>query len=152
MIIRKYCIYKWLIALLLIIWAGATTPAWAYPQTQQSVSWTNVPNQPKQPALWSSTPKLSSGMQPNYQFKSTSAYTPVLGNSAYSSNVYEIESAPITRPRKAGYWNEDGEWVEGNDPIGVVPDPAPVGEPFVLLVMAMLYLLVRYVQGKRMKG
>ena len=139
MIIRKYCIYKWLIALLLIISAGATTPAWAYPQAQQ-------------PAAWSNTPKLSNDVQPNYQFQSTSAYTPVMGGSSYSSNVYApAANAPTYRPRK----DPTNPWGDGDpegDPQGVVPDPAPVGEPFVLLVMAMLYLLVRYVQGKRMKG
>ena len=139
--IRKLCIYKWLIALLLIISAGTTASAWAYPQAQQ-------------PAAWSNTPKLSSDVRPNYQFQSTSAYTPVMGGSSYSSTIYApAANAPVYRPRKAGYWNEDGEWVEDDDPIGVVPDPAPVGEPFVLLVMAMLYLIGRYVyRSRRMIG
>ena len=135
--IRKLCIYKWLIALLLIISAGTTASAWAYPQAQQ-------------PAAWSNTPKLSSDVRPNYQFQSTSAYTPVMGGSSYSSTIYApAANAPVYRPRKDAF---DG-WGEDDNPVGEVDDKVPVGEPFVLLVMAMLYLFGRYVyRSRRMIG
>jgi len=42
------------------------------------------------------------------------------------------------RPRKTpSPWDEEPD----DDPIGVVPNPAPLGEPLILLALALLYAI-----------
>lgn len=70
---------------------------------------------------------------PAYQFRSTSPYSAMVNN----TSTVGMSSQVPSRPRK-------GPWDPPEDnPIGVLPDPAPVGEPFILLALAALYLLVR---------
>ena len=118
-------LYRFLFAVWLL-WGGISSPAYAFGAAQ--------------PSSWGST----SDVPPAYQFRSTSTLPPVVGSSSYSSEIFSPGAkSPSYRPNRAtaGYWNSDGEWDEDGNPIGVVPDPAPVGEPFVLLAMAALYVL-----------
>ena len=77
--------------------------------------------------------------QPTYQFRSTSAYQPMTIGTSYTSQVSEpYASSPNKGPRKTEEWswgNTDPE----DDPVGHIP----VGEPWVLLGMAILYMLIR---------
>lgn len=71
---------------------------------------------------------------PSYNFQSTSAYKSLVSN---SKNYAPTESADVAARRvvrRAGSWGEPDD-----DPIGVIPEPVPVGEPFVLLLLAIGY-------------
>lgn len=116
-------IYRWLMALWLLIIAGSVcSPVSAYKQATP-------------PASWRTTPTLSGEMQPTYSFRSTSSFTPIVGATAYTAGGdYRPGSYTPVTMRKASPWDEP----EG-DEIGQVY--TPVGEPYVLLLMALLYLL-----------
>ena len=130
--------YTCIIALL--VWAGVS--AFALPQT-------------KQPSAWSTTYKTSKDLQPSYQFRSTSAYTSVvgegnifftskqekntpsiIGNIPYPSMAYASSgSKPLYSGPRRSPWDEDPT----DDPVGAVP----VGEPWILLIMAILYMVYK---------
>ena len=88
---------------------------------------------------------------PTYQFQSTSNCHSTVGNSSFTTTtVYAPYSAsPIGGPRRTtvdpgSSYDEGDEWGDLNDddyPTGVLPD-IPIGEPFVLLLMAVAYFLV----------
>ena len=91
--------------------------------------------QASEPASWGRTATLSDDVRPSYSFRSTSSYTPVVGSTSYLSDG----SGPISSPRRAKSWDP---WDEPeDDPIGVVPNPAPLGEPLILLLLALGYFL-----------
>jgi hypothetical protein len=145
---RKRCIYKWLIAILLIASGLTETTAAVYTQTAQPASWGNN----NMSAFGGTT--TTTATTPTFQFRSTYAYSMTVGTSVYTSTIYAPEAnySAGSGPRRAGYWNEDGEWVEGDpegNPIGEVPDPAPLGEPLALLAFALLYALLRYLRPSR---
>ena len=111
--------------------------------------------------LWTLTVSSAMATQrvtpPSYQFQSTSAYSSVVGQSAFTTSAVSApySAAPnITVLRRAeewtpGSWDGEGEGDEWGDPsgelpTGVLPNPAPVGEPMVLLLMALLYALGHY--------
>ena len=76
---------------------------------------------------------------PSYSFKTTSSYAPTV-----STSVYPVEeTSGFSCPRKAKMfsWDEDNSFwnndPEGADPIGVVPNPLPVGDiPWLLFALA----------------
>lgn len=75
---------------------------------------------------------------PSYSFKTTSSYAPTV-----STSVYPVEeTSGFSGPRKAKMfsWDED---VEQYDPIGVVPNPLPVGDiPWLLFALAAMAYVV----------
>jgi len=90
---------------------------------------------------------------PTYQFQSTSTCSSVVGSSAFmTTTVYTPYSgAPTCSPRRAKSWEPD-DWGDGDDwgdpgdddfPTGVIPNPTPIGEPLILFLFAMLYVLIR---------
>jgi hypothetical protein len=82
-----------------------------------------------QPALWDKTPTLTDDMNPTYQFRSTSSYTPIVGTTSYTSDG----SGPIGEPRRS---QRRGPWdPPEDDPIGVIPSQ-PIGDvPWVLILL-----------------
>ncbi len=121
---RKICnIYIQLVAVLLVC-----TAATAHAQVAQ-------------PAAWSSKPMMSEDVNTDYQFRSTSTCTPIVGSTPYiSDGGITTAGAPQRGPRR-GPWDDD--WNESDaDPIGVYAN-TPVGEPLVLLVLALLYIVLR---------
>ena len=118
--------YKCRLIAWLLWWGGLLFSASAYAQTSM-------------PSAWRTTPTMSTDVLPNYQFRSTSTYTPVVG---YTSSAVYSPSA-ISRPRR-GPWDEDGD-DEGNpsgNELGQL-DTTPVGEPLILLALAMIYFLYK---------
>ena len=115
-------LYKWLLALWILI--GSETAAYAYTQAAP-------------PSAWRTTPTLSTDMQPAYQFRSTSSYTPTMNTTVYTPGSSFPTGGP-NRVRK-GMDDEDPDGPE----IGLVD--TPIGEPLILLLFAMLYMLI----GKR---
>ena len=94
-----------------------------------------------QPAAWSTTPTMSEDVNTSYSFKSTSSYSPIVGSTGYTSE----RNAPTRGPRKSEStpwesWGLDDPFgIPTDNPIGTVTDPTPVGEPLILLLMAVLY-------------
>ena len=111
-------IYRWIFVTLLLL--SITSSVYAYqPATQ--------------PSAWRTTPTMSSDVQPNYQFRSTSTYKPIVGQTPYVSR--STYSPGASRPRRSSPWDEEGE--------GIGNIYTPVGDvPFVLMaLMAGLYVI-----------
>ena len=89
------------------------------------------------PAAWRTTPTMSEC--PAYQFRSTSSYTPIVGQRSYTAT--EVYS-PVSGPYKV-----KKDW-EDEDPVGQWD--TPVGEPLIMLVMAVA-LLIGKVMGDRLR-
>lgn len=95
---------------------------------------------------------------PAYQFQSTSICHSTVGNSSFTTTtVYAPYSAtPNCGPRRtklddSGSWDEGDSWDDPNEddyPTGVKPNPDPVGEPMILLLLALGYLMVKVERGK----
>lgn len=133
-------IYIGIVTIWLLMLGGALSPVQAYRpvQTYQLVQ-TYQPAQ--QPSAWRTKPVMSNELYPEYHFQSTSTYVPVVGKTTYTTTeTYNPFQA--SRPRRANPWDDEpDDDDENSDPLGQVPDPAPLGSPLVLLVLAMLYLL-----------
>lgn len=121
---RRYKIYRWLFALWLLI--GSNTAVSAY--TQASM-----------PSAWRTTVTLSTDIQPAYQFRSTSAYTPTTNTTVYTPGSSVPSSGPIRMRRGMDDEEDDPDGEE----VGMLN--TPVGEPMILLLFALLYMIT----GKR---
>ena len=98
--------------------------------------------QPTQPASWDRTTTFSDDVQPSYNFRSTSSYSPIVGTTSYMSDG----SGPISSPRRARTsW---GKPSDDDDPMGTIKN-TPIGEPLVLLFMALGYVM--YIRLRRMR-
>ena len=104
-----------------------------------SISPVTASPQVSQPAAWRTTPTLSSDITPAYQFRSTSAYAPVVGTTSYTSTTTTVYAPGATsaRSRRSEGWDDPED-----DPVGVLPT-TPVGEPLVLLLLAGLFVLYK---------
>lgn len=103
--------------LLLVFWGCTVSSAWAFERTVQ----------------------LSTA--PAYQFQSTSAYPSMTGGSTFAStaNYTPYSAAPSSGPRRSETYNPFDEGEPTGQGVGEVD--TPVGEPLVLLLMAVAYLL-----------
>lgn len=150
---RRWKLHRWLLAAWFVICGGMLTFAFGqrYGSPYRGVS-----------SHYTVTSSVRNSSMPAYEFHSTSAYAPVVSSSVYSSMV----SAPyagmpnrIGGPRRSlGDPEDDGSGIgnpaidpegQGNG-IGIVDDPAPLGSPLVLLLLAGLYVVYRF--GKRRKA
>ena len=129
---RRNKVYRWLLALWLLLIPGEYALCAYRPATL--------------PSAWRTKPVLSSDIQTEYQFRSTSTYPLIVGSTSYTG-TYTATNNPTAssspRVRKTGYWNEDGEWVESpedENPIGVLD--TPIGEPWILILLVGIYLFV----------
>lgn len=92
--------------------------------------------QAAQPAAWTTKPTTSREAYPTYEFHSTSAFTPVVGTTSYTSDISSPAQNAPNRVRMNSPWDKPTE-----PEIGVID--TPVGEPFILLILAVLYLFYR---------
>lgn len=109
--------YRWIFVTLLLL--SIASGVYAYqPATQ--------------PSSWRTTPTMSSDVQPNYQFRSTSTYQPVVGQTPYISRSTYTPGA--SRPRRSA-WEEEGE--------GIGNVYTPIGDaPLILMdLMAGIYVI-----------
>lgn len=113
----RFKIYRWLLTIWILI--GCETAAYSY--TQATL-----------PSAWRTTPTLSTDMQPAYQFRSTSAYTPTVNVTVYTPGSSMPSYGPRRDPRDP--WGDP----EDDEEQGQVN--TPVGEPLALLLLAMIYL------------
>lgn len=124
---RQFNMYRRLIVIgMIMLMEFSLSSVWAF--TQSSPSWR------------SSAPAAAGSSLPDYRFRSTS---PLLdGGTLYSEGGYSSVTGganygPILK--SVG----DGEWPGDDDnPIGEIDDPAPVGDPFCLLLMATAYYVI----------
>ncbi|MBO6074782.1 MAG: hypothetical protein J6P74_06590 [Paludibacteraceae bacterium] len=112
--------YKWL-TMALLLCCSTLSYAFTY-------------EQPTQPASWERTTTFSDDVQPSYNFRSTSSYSPIVGTTSYMSDGSE----PISSPRRARTsWGKPGD---DDDPMGTIKN-TPIGEPLVLLLLALGYVI-----------
>lgn len=96
---------------------------------------------------------------PEYRFQSTSTCPSAVGSSAYTTTAvqapYSIHPVSVIRRTESwtpGSWDDGDRWDgpgEDEFPTGVIPDPAPVGEPLILLLMVLLYAAGRYIARRK---
>ena len=105
-----------------------------------------------QPAAWGKTPTMSEDVRPSCNFGSTSTFKPVVGNTNYLSDG----SGPVSSPRRSKSWvsypESGGGWTWNeepqDDPVGQLAQ-TPIGEPIVLLLMALMYVGYIRIRSKR---
>ena len=131
--------YKWFLTVLLL-WSFTVASAFTY-------------TQPTPQATWSKTPTLSTDARPSYTFRSTSTCTPVVGRATYISTpgYASTSNVPHGTIYRANPWDEEGD--PDDNPIGVVDDPAPIGDtPWLLFALfALAYLTLRAYRTKKSK-
>ena len=101
----------------------------------------NAASQVSAPAAWRTTPTLSADVTPEYRFRSTSTYAPIVGTTSYLSTSTTVYTPGASEPYRA----KKDSWSEGQptgDEIGFIP--TPVGEPFILLLFGLLMSFVIY--------
>ena len=92
------------------------------------------------------TPTLSSDVLPQYVFQSTSTCTPVVGETSYTSGYYAAPAnAPMSGPHNSSPWDRPN-----GDEIGVIF--TPVGEPYILLMIAFAYMIGIFLKRRSKKG
>lgn len=134
----RICIYKWLLAIWLICMGGAISPAVAY--TQAAL-----------PSAWRSTPALSTDVQPNYQFRSTSTITPIVGQTSYTAGSSDLKIGQY-RPGSIRRGIDDEEDDPTGDPIGLIDTPVGEIPLLMMLVMACLYAILTKKRKKVQKN
>ena len=128
--IRKSRMYIGLVTIWLLLLGGVMSPVQAYQQANQ-------------PAAWRTTPTLSSDVQPNYQFRSTSTYKQIVGHTSYmASEPYNPSQAhgPNRACKDYNPWDDTDPSGLG---VGEVDDPAPIGDapPIMMALMAGIYVI-----------
>ena len=135
---RVCAIHRWLIVVLVLLWGCVGVPVRAQQYgTFKSTSCYRIHT--------TNDRLLTTNDQSptTYRFRSTSAGTLTV-SSIYTPQISDPFATSLTRnkaKRDGNPW--DDEPGEDDDPIGVVPDPAPLGEPLVLLLFAFLFLLIK---------
>lgn len=144
-------LFRYIYILVFVVWTGVS--AYAFPQTKQTSAWTT-------------TPQTNKDVRPSYQFRSTSTYTSVvgdknifftskqedntpaiIGNIPYPSMAYTtsgsrpLYAGPKRAYRGGGMDDEEDDDDPWGDPMGSVD--TPVGEPWVLLLMALVFLIAK---------
>ncbi len=123
--------YRWIIAIGFWLMACAAPLA------------AGIYNQPAQPSAWQTNPTMSNDIRPRYEFHSSSAFTPVVGTTSYTAELTAPGAyAPQNNMLRKGPWDRPTD-----PPIGQLD--TPVGEPLILLVLAMLYLAWRIIKPSR---
>ncbi|MBQ9603367.1 MAG: hypothetical protein IJR42_06130 [Paludibacteraceae bacterium] len=116
-------IFKWLFALWMLCCIGSV----------------NAASQVEAPAAWRTTPVMSEDVHPNYEFRSTSSYAPVVGTTSYlatSTTVYKPGTSGPNRAKK-DVWDEEPT----DDAIATVD--TPIGEPIILILFALAFILYK---------
>lgn len=165
-------IFKWMLTAWIMLWGCTLSSAFASSQTTNSASWGYAPlyrtasvhstsSQSYVSSYGSSVtsrasadnPYIPSGKlkNPNYRFRSTSVYLSGTGNGSFTPLADDPSSGVASLPKKAKKsdpWDEWGEDTPGGNEVGVVDDPAPLGEPFILLAMALAFILYKKYERK----
>lgn len=79
-------------------------------------------------------PAFAEDIVPAYDFHSSSSY---------ATTAAELAGGMTYRAPSRSLWGDPDD-----DPMGVVPD-VPVGEPLILVIMALVYAVVLYIRRRR---
>ena len=103
----------------------------------------NAMSQASAPAAWQRTPVMSEDVRPNYEFRSTSSYAPVVGTTSYLSTSTTVYTPGTSGPNRAkkDVWDDP----EDNE---IATVDTPIGEPFILLLFAFLMSIVIYTKKR----
>ena len=104
----------------------------------------NAMSQASAPAAWRTTPVMSEDVRPNYEFRSTSSYAPVVGTTSYLSTSTVVYTPGTSGPNRAEKDVWDGE--PDDDAIATVN--TPIGEPFILLLFGVLMMVCIYTKKR----
>lgn len=97
-------------------------------------------SQASQPSAWQTTFTLSDDIYPSYEFYSTSSIAPVVGSTSYHSGPCYAPGAGHGGIRRDTWGWDDPD--EDDQPIGQKP-VVPVGEPLILLLFALLFIVYK---------
>jgi len=137
------------IVLLLVFWGFTLSSAWALPQARRSASWgyeptyTSLPSYNSNASYYGSSygTRMEKSAYPAYNFRSTSPYAMAVGNTSGGFTML-TEGTGSYNP-----WDDEGD-PEGE---GIGNVNTPVGEPLVLLLMAVVYGLFRAFRLRKRK-
>lgn len=115
-------IFKWLFALWMLCCIGSV----------------NAASQVSAPAAWRTTPVMSEDVRPNYEFRSTSSYAPVVGTTSYLSTSTTVYKPGTSGPNRA----KKDVWSDPEDDAIATVD-TPIGEPIILILFALAFILYK---------
>ena len=130
---------RWVIAMLLCGVCHTAAFAYGYAPNAQSKNWGY------QPVYQSTATTSYVSAAPTYQFRSTSMYITSSGESESDNPNNPILGSG--RIRRTSPW----DWSEGDDPIGEVPDPLPLGDSpwWLMLLLAAVYIAFRRLRQRK---
>lgn len=134
-------IHRWIFeACIIMLMQCGVVSAWAYtPQarSQYLSGYTGYQTRP-------TTADMHTAVPPTYQFNSTTNFTSAVGRSNLSSYVSEPFAVNVPGSiRRGGSWDDPDD-----EEVGVLPT-TPIGEPLVLLLLALLYITCRTIIRKQ---
>ena len=141
---HRIVLYRWMLAAWLLV--GHALPNYAQTGGSRTTSSRDQ---------WAMTNmQYQTANAPAYQFRSTSPYSTMVNNTSTVGMSSQAPSRPysslvsptstVGAPAYAPSGPRRGPWDPPEDnPIGVLPDPAPLGEPLILLLMAALFILFK---------
>ena len=140
--IRRNRIYIGIVTILLLMLGGALSPVLAYQPVQQ-------------PSAWRTKPVMSNERYPEYRFQSTSTCAPIVGQTSYTTaetyNPFQASAPHRVRAEYNPWEDEPDDDDENYHPVGELDDPAPIGSPFILLIMALIYIAFIQIRTKVMR-
>ena len=98
----------------------------------------NAASQVSAPAAWRTTPVMSEDVHPNYEFRSTSSYAPVVGTTSYLSTSTTVYKPGTSGPNRA----KKDVWSDPEDDAIATVD-TPIGEPIILILFALAFILYK---------
>ena len=98
-------------------------------------------------ATYGSQASSSGSCVPHYHFQSTSSFSSIVNTAAYNDiSAYMFNDRTPTSSGPVIL--RDGWGRPGGEGVGEIPDEQPIGEPFILLVFALLYVLFRRIRAR----
>ena len=160
--LRVSAIHRWLIGVLVLLLGSMNFPAWGqtygtlhkgaacyriHTTTYQSpITNDQSPLTNRQSPMTNHQSSITNHQSPitNYNFRSTSTGALVV-STAYAPHITDpcATTVSIHKARRSDPWDDDYDDEGGDLPTGVIDDPAPIGEPLVLLLFALLFLLLK---------
>ena len=145
---NKFVLIRYILMLWMLCGACHTTSAVLYSSAQPMRS-SIITHQPSQPNH--SLQNNSWGYQQTYRNTPAAparseAYTSTFNStSAFLSSGTAVTGGVCLGATSPGATLMESSWGDpnGDDPIGVIPNPTPVGEPTILFLFALLFLFVR---------
>ena len=153
--LRVSAIHRWLIGVLVLLLGSMNFPAWGqtYGTLHKGAACYRIhtttyqsPFTNDHSPMTNHQSSITNHQSPitNYSFRSTSTGALVV-STAYAPHITDpcATTVSIHKARRSDPWDDDYDDEGGDLPTGVIDDPAPLGEPFVLLLFALLFLFIK---------